>query len=115
MPAVVIHSYLKTGGSAGKKAKAHIRYIQHRPGKDKERSEEHPERGERREIFDDIRDSVERKELEKLVDKERGAVSIHKLTLSPGVQGADLKEFAREVMDEFGKEKGLNLQWARRG
>jgi len=52
----------------------------------------------RRDLFDGERDSVERAELDKLVDKESGAMSLHKLTLSPEVQGADLKEYARDVI-----------------
>ncbi|MCC7531949.1 MAG: hypothetical protein IT342_25830 [Candidatus Melainabacteria bacterium] len=113
MASVVIHRYVKVGGDGVGKAKAHIRYIQHRRGEDKERSVDDPTGPKRRELFDGERDSLDRREINSLIDRERqGGVAIHKLTLSPGVQGVDLKEYTREVMDELGKEKGLNLQYA---
>ncbi len=113
MPAVVIHRYVKVGGDGVGKSKAHIRYIQYRRGEDKERAFDDPSGPKRRELFDGERDSVDRRELDRLIDKEReGQVAIHKLTLSPGVDGVDMKEYTREVMEELGKSKGLELQWA---
>jgi hypothetical protein len=36
---------------------------------------------------------------------------MHKLILSPGVQGADVKEYCREVMSDLSSRKGLDLEW----
>lgn len=114
MPSVVIHRYVKVGGDGVGRAKAHIRYIQHRRGDDREHQEEAVGGGRaRREFFDGERDGLDRRELNKLIDREpAGGVAIHKLTLSPGVQGVDLREYTREVLDELGKMKGLDLNWA---
>ena len=113
MASVVIHRYLKVSKKNVAISKAHIRYIQHRSGHERER--EPGTEGERlkRDLFDAYRDSVSRHELNGLIDREPpGGVAIHKLTLSPGIQGINLKDYTREVMDELGREKGLDLRWA---
>lgn len=111
MASVVIHRYLTADGKGVPTAKAHIRYIQHRRD-DKDREPESASGRFKRDLFDGERDSLDRRELNALIDKERpGGVAIHKLTLSPGVQGVDLKEYTREVMDALGQEKGLDLIW----
>lgn len=101
--AVVKHSYVKGTAGIGK-AKAHIRYIEHRRGED---------RGEkRREFFNDERDGIKRQEIYERIDEQsRNGVQIHKLILSPGVQDVDLKQYTQETMREIGKEKGLDLDW----
>ena len=111
MGSVVIHRYLKASKKNVAVSKAHVRYIQYRKGHDRELD---PESGRlRRDLFDADRDSVNRHEIESLIERERpGGVAIHKLTLSPGIQGIDLKDYTREVMDKLGHEKGLDLQWA---
>jgi hypothetical protein len=64
-------------------------------------------------MFDDRRDSLDRHEIGKLIDQARpGDVAVHKLVLSPGVPGVDLKDYAREVMGELSSAKGQDLQWA---
>lgn len=85
-------------------ALGHVKYIQHRPGKDLEQ--------DGRDVFTDTEDSVEAKELRDIIrDYDGKGVVIHKLTLSPEVNPNDPKEFTREVMKELGSEKGLDLQW----
>jgi len=85
-------------------ALGHVKYIQHRPGKDLEQ--------DGRDVFTDSEDSVEAKELRDIIREYEGrGVVIHKLTLSPEVSPNDPKEFTREVMKELGSEKGLDLQW----
>jgi hypothetical protein len=101
---VVKHSYL-TGQNRGMaRAQAHIKYIQFRSGKDKD--------SETRSFFDGERDDVNSGEVRNAVSRqnERSTV-MHKLILSPGVQGADVKEYCREVMADLGSRKGLELQW----
>lgn len=114
---IVRHSYIsvkaKQRGSVSLKAArtfaigtalGHVKYIQHRPGKDLEQGG--------REVFTDAEDSAEAKELRKIIrDYEGRGVVIHKLTLSPEVSPNDPKEFTREVMQQLGSEKGLDLDW----
>ncbi|MBX3072278.1 hypothetical protein KF913_00060 [Candidatus Obscuribacterales bacterium] len=85
-------------------ALGHVKYIQHRPGKDLEKGG--------RDVFTDAEDSVDAKELRDIIREYDGrGVVVHKLTLSPEVSPNDPKEFTREVMKELGSEKGLDLQW----
>lgn len=114
---IVRHSYIsvktKQRGGVGLKtartlavgaALGHVKYIQHRPGKDLE------EGG--RELFTDMGDSQDAKELRNILREYEGrGVVIHKLTLSPEVSPNNPKEFTREVMHRLGSEKGLDLDW----
>jgi hypothetical protein len=96
---------LKTArGLAIGTALGHVKYIQHRPGKDLEKGG--------REIFTDLEDSAEGKELRDIIrDYEGRDVVLHKLTLSPEVSPNEPKEFTREVMQQLGSQKGLDLEW----
>lgn len=115
---IVRHSYIsvkgkRTGGTGGIKAArslavgtalSHVKYIQHRPGKDREQ--------EGRDVFTDMDDSADSKMLRQQIREYEGrGVVIHKLTLSPEVNPNDPKEFTREVMHQLGSEKGLELEW----
>lgn len=101
---VAKHSYISAGPQAKAKAKAHVNYIQHRSGHDKEQGT--------RQFFDKDGDAVTSASVKKDIDGagDRG-VLIHKLILSPGVQGVDLKQYTRELMEEIGDRKGLDLEW----
>ncbi len=114
---IVRHSYISVkakqrGGVSLKAARGlaigtalgHVKYIQHRPGKDLEKGG--------RDAYTDAEDSVDAKELRDIIREYEGrGVVVHKLTLSPEVSPNDPKEFTREVMKELGSEKGLDLQW----
>lgn len=114
---IVRHSYISVkakqrGGVSLKAARtfaigtalSHVKYIQHRPGKDLEQGG--------REVFTDTQDSADARELRKIVREYEGrGVVIHKLTLSPEVSPNDPKEFTREVMQQLGSDKGLDLDW----
>lgn len=114
---IVRHSYVSVkakqrGGVSLKAARGlaigtalgHVKYIQHRPGKDLEK--------DGRDVFTDAEDSVDANELRDIIREYEGrGVVVHKLTLSPEVSPNDPKEFTREVMKELGSEKGLELQW----
>ncbi|HEY9731914.1 MAG TPA: hypothetical protein V6C89_08380 [Drouetiella sp.] len=114
---IVRHSYIsvksKQRSGVGLKAArglaigtalSHVKYIQHRPGKDLEQGG--------RDVFTDLEDSVEAKDLRDIIrDYEGRGVVIHKLTLSPEVNPNDPKEFTREVMHQLGSQKGLDLEW----
>lgn len=114
---IVRHSYISVkakqrGGVSLKAARGlavgtalgHVKYIQHRPGKDLE------EGG--RDVFTDFEDSADAKELREIIREYEGRdVVIHKLTLSPEVSPNDPKEFTREVMQQLGSDKGLDLEW----
>jgi type IV secretory pathway VirD2 relaxase len=101
---VVKHSYLTGKDKGVARAQAHVRYIQFRGGKDKEEGT--------RSFFNDVRDEIYSGEVREAVSDQnpRGTV-MHKLILSPGVQGADVKEYCREVMADLSSRKGLDLEW----
>jgi len=101
---VVKHSYLTGRNEGVARAQAHVKYIQNRSGKDKDQGA--------RKFFDSGRDVVGRRQVAIAVRDQnpRGTV-MHKLVLSPGVQGADSKEYTREVMADLGSRKGLELEW----
>ncbi len=85
-------------------ALGHVKYIQHRPGEDREKGG--------RELFTDREDSVDGKTLRQSIREHDGnGVVIHKLMLSPEINPADTKAFTREVMKQLGDEKGLDLRW----
>lgn len=103
LKAVVKHSYLKGGKGPGK-AGAHINYIQYREGEDRGKGP--------REFFNEDKEHVLGRDIkEKLLEQEKNGVTMHKIILSPGVQGADLKEYTREMMDLLEREKGQKLDW----
>lgn len=100
----VKHSYLTGKDQGVARAQAHVRYIQFRGGKDKDEGT--------RSFFNDVRDEIYSGEVKEAVSDQnpRGTV-MHKLILSPGVQGADVKEYCREVMADLSSRKGLDLEW----
>lgn len=101
--AVAKHSYLKGSKGMGK-AKAHVRYIEHRK---RDEREDKP-----REFFNDERDRVDRHEIYRNIDEQsKYGVQMHKLILSPGMQDVDLKEYTKETMAALEKEKALELDW----
>lgn len=103
MRAVVKHSYIK-GARGVAKAKAHVKYLEYRPGEDREQG--------KRQFFDAQRQHVTGREVRDAVaGQERRGVVIHKLILSPGCEGVDLQAYARETLGAIGKEKGLDLDW----
>ena len=113
---VVIHGYIsardrksRVSGKSPKRvavarALAHVKYIQHRPGDDRE--------PEGRKFFDETEDSLDGRSLRKAIrELENSKVVIHKLTLSPEVEPLDKREFTRDVMQQLAAEKGLDLKW----
>lgn len=107
---VVKHKYIPGRGpkSGGKvvaigKAVAHVNYIQHRPGPDREQGG--------RELFNET-DNVDAKKMRQEIKRLGGSrVVIHKLTLAPEINVEDKKEFTRQVMDDLSRDKGLDLVW----
>jgi type IV secretory pathway VirD2 relaxase len=107
---VVKHRYIagRGRGSGGKvvalgKALAHVKYIQHRPGPDREQGG--------REMFNE-RDQVDAREMREAIKELDGSrVVVHKLTLAPEINPADKKAFTREVMDNLGRDMGRDLNW----
>jgi hypothetical protein len=116
---VILHSYISAkipkgvrGGAVLKAARAlalssalgYIKYIQHRPGKDKE--------DKRRDMFTDREDSVDAKVLRAIVRDSNGrGVVLHKLTIAPEVNPKNPEELTREVMAQLSAEKGQDLDW----
>lgn len=86
------------------RALAHVKYIQHRPGEDREQGG--------REFFNEDEDGLDGKKLRAAIRQMRDAkVVVHKITLAPEINPEDKKQFTREVMQQLGQEKGLDLQW----
>jgi hypothetical protein len=113
---IVVHKYIsrtdrksKVAGKAPKlaalgRALAHVKYIQHRPGEDKEDG--------RREFFDDTAEKVDGKDVRRVLrDKAEEKVLIHTLTLAPEINIKEKKDLAIEVMQKLGCDKGLDLEW----
>jgi hypothetical protein len=99
---VVKHSYIKARDDGEGRARAHLKYLETRPGKDKNE----------RSFFSTDKDNLSRTEIDSAVSrKETTGVVIHKLILSPGVKGADLKAYTRDVMSGIGSWKGFDLEW----
>lgn len=104
MRSVVKHSYIK-GARGRARAKAHVNYIQHRRGEDRE--DRKP-----RDFFSADRDKIQGREVKQDIDNsERAKVVMHKLIVSPGLQGVDMQRYTRELMQRIGDEKGLDLDW----
>lgn len=104
MRSVAKHSYIK-GASGKARAKAHVNYIQYRRGEDREN-------GKPREFFSQDKDRIQGREVKQEIGRlERSKVVVHKVILSPGVQGVDMERYTREVLKATGREKGLDLDW----
>ncbi len=105
--------YIKgADGRAGTKLGAHINYISHRAGEDKETGG--------REIFGKDADQVDRHEAKEDIEAHGDAhVAYHKMVLSPSDEeregiGDDLdawKTWTREVMSDLEDMKGQELTW----
>ena len=107
---VVKHKYIAARGRGGVgkvagigKTIAHMKYIQNRPGEDRER-------GSGREMFNDSEDRLNSKDMKAAI-RELGDAKViaHKLTLAPEISPVDKKAFTRDVMKNLSREKGLDL------
>lgn len=84
------------------KVLAHVKYIQHRPGIDKEKGG--------RMFFDSDRDEVSGREIRALIRNEGGKhLTVHKITMSPDVEVDDPRDYVREVLSKLAQDKGLDL------
>lgn len=101
MRSVVKHKYLK-GKLCRSKAKAHVKYLEHRDGPDR------PQGGRR--FFSASEDGITGRQVRSEINSDSPLV-VHKLVLSPGVDGVDMKAYTREVMSELERQKGLELNW----
>lgn len=107
---MVRHKYIpgrgkKVGGKvvAIGKALAHVKYIQHRPGPDREKGG--------RKMFNE-RDDVDAREMRQAIRELEGSrVAVHKLTLAPEINPEDKKAFTREVMQNLSRDMGRDLEW----
>lgn len=101
---VAKHSYLTGKDQGFGKARAHVNYIQFRAGKDQEKEE--------RTFFNALRDDIYNKEIKNAIaDQNPKGTVMHKLILSPGVPGADVQEYTREVMADLCSKKGQDFEW----
>lgn len=113
---VVVHGYIsardrqsRIAGRSPKlvavgRALAHVKYIQHRPGEDREQGG--------RTFFDELDDRLDGRTLRKAIrELEDSRVVVHKLTLAPEIEPLDKREYTREVMHRLAAEKGQDLRW----
>lgn len=102
--AIVKHSYLKAGLRAANRARAHVRYIQFRPGPEQKKSS--------RLFFNDREIGLSNKHVqESLSRQKKHGVLMHKLILSPGSNRVDMEAYTREIMASLSSKKGLDLEW----
>lgn len=101
MRSLVKHKYIQPGGQGLGKALAHVGYLQRARGKDRQRT-----------FFSASEEQIDSKTIEAAITKETNpSYLIHKLILSPGVHGVDLRAYTREVMTALRQRKGLGLTW----
>lgn len=103
--AVAKGNFIK-GKSGVKRAIAHVQYIEHRPGEDKDSGS--------REFFSARRDNIESGQIaERIQDQQVGRNDpvMHRVVLSPGLNSTDLKAYTRETMKELSDRKGQELEW----
>lgn len=100
---IVKWSYIKGPKGLGR-AKAHINYIQYREGADREKGP--------RTFFNAGEQPVSGSFIKQRLDElgQRG-VQIHKIVLSPGITGVDLENYTKEMMENFERSKGIDLEW----
>lgn len=104
---VVIHRFIRANGSGKERAAAHIRYIQFRPGRDRDKCGEAG-----RHFFSESREGIQGwRVIERIREQEDGGILVHKFTLSPGINGFDPVDYTREVMGEYGRSKGWDLEY----
>jgi hypothetical protein len=83
---------------------AHVKYIQHRPGLDKEKGG--------REFFDDEGNPITGAKVRDLVRSMKDArIVLHSLTFSPQLNIKNKKDLTVEVMRKFADEKGQEFKW----
>src|SRR5688572_8330148 len=97
---VIKHSYLKTTQANRGRLRAHLRYIAHRPGADKERTYFAPG-GEV--SIDQIGEVLK-------AQPDYGVLA-HKLIISPAHCETDVLVFTDELLQKYARAKGWQLQW----
>ncbi|MDP3506457.1 MAG: hypothetical protein Q8T09_00575 [Candidatus Melainabacteria bacterium] len=102
----VKHSYIRASQSAAGRAKAHVNYVAFRPGKDRDKD------SKPREFFSSDQDKVAGEAVKEAIDKQpKYGVLAHKFILSPGVEGADVQQYTKAVMQDLSRRKGVELDW----
>lgn len=108
-PIVVRNRYYKGKKQARVKLSRHLKYLEHRP-----RNQEHTETKEDRHLFDSEHDHISRKDAtDDLMNHRANAVNYHALVLSPDPNEPvhDLREWTRQIMNDYAERKGLDLRW----
>lgn len=105
IPTIVKHSYIPQSKDGIGRARAHVRYIQHRPGKDVDNASY-------RRFFGPSDKDIHCARVFERIDAQHGrGVLIHKLILSPGVDDVDLADYTRCVMNALNHATALKLEW----
>lgn len=106
MRSVAKGRYIKGEGGI-KHALAHVRYLQLRGGEDRDCAE-----GRRRQFINATRENINGWEVNKRIrELNEDNVIIHRIVLSPGVEGVDMDAYTRYVMRELEHSRGQTLTY----
>jgi hypothetical protein len=106
MRSVAKGNYIKGKGGI-KHALAHVRYLQMRGGDDRDHAV-----GRKRLFINSNREGISGSEVnERIKQLDESKVVIHRIVLSPGVEGVDMDAYTRAVMTELERSKGLDIEY----
>jgi hypothetical protein len=111
MRTIIKHNYISTGPGrrwrqeARGAARAHVKYLQFRPGKD-------PDSDPHRSFFSKEEEAINYREIFHHIDAQKKPYAlIHRIVLSPGVEGVDMQAYTKEVMYDLSRSLGRELVW----
>jgi hypothetical protein len=106
MRSVAKGNYIKGVGGI-KHALAHVRYLQMRGGDDRDHA-----LGGKRLFINANREAISGSEVnERIKQLDESKVVIHRIVLSPGIEGVDMDAYTRAVMTELERSKGLDIEY----
>lgn len=106
MRSVAKGNYIKGRGSL-KHALSHVRYLEVRGGDDRARFE-----GKRRLFIDATRDGITGREVrERIKTLDERRMTVHRIVLSPGIEGVDMEKYTRAIMSALEHTKGKTLEY----
>jgi hypothetical protein len=106
MRSVAKGNYIKGKGGI-KHALAHVRYLQMRGGDDRDHAV-----GRKRLFISSNREGISGSEVnERIKQLDENKVVIHRIVLSPGIEGVDMDAYTRAIMRELERSKGLDIEY----
>jgi hypothetical protein len=106
MRSVAKGNYIKGKGGI-KHALAHVRYLQMRGCDDRDHAI-----GRKRLFINANREGISGSEVnERIKQLDESKVVIHRIVLSPGIEGVDMDAYTRAIMRELERSKGLDIEY----